>query len=93
MLCPVPTQILCFCKISPAGIVVEPAVSALGLNFGDGPPWSAPVIAGWARTVPPTREVAAPPSRHLSRVRHPSPIIDNTMLGREKWHASNVIDQ
>ena len=56
-----PTQILCFCKISPSGIVVEPVVSAYGLNLGDGPPRSAPVIAGWARTVTPTREVEAPP--------------------------------
>ena len=56
-----PTQILCFCKISPLGIVVEPVVSAYGLNLGDGPPRSAPVIAGWARTVTPTREVEAPP--------------------------------
>ena len=38
MLCPVPTQILCFCKISPLGIVVEPAVSAFGLSLGDEPP-------------------------------------------------------
>ena len=44
-----PTQILCFCTISPLGIVVEPAVSAFGLNLGDEAP---PDCAGNRRLDP-----------------------------------------
>ena len=56
-----PTRILCSCKISPAGIVVEPVVSAFGLNLGDGPPGLCR-LTGCARASSPIREAEAPPT-------------------------------